>query len=185
MSDTPPKTPTTIATNGKPAMTDADSKFLIECLKNTKGAVTIDLDAVANALDYKNPRSVGNRLALLKKTYGLAITTSASGKDTGKEANKDASPVAGGPIKPDKVVKKRTPRKPAAKKPKKEEDDGDFKVQPVKDVEDKKVPATENVDEPMGDQGHDEVKAGPDDEPMADHKADRGDEALEANAIGA
>ncbi|KAI9825233.1 MAG: hypothetical protein M1832_001267 [Thelocarpon impressellum] len=113
-SDTP-KTPTKGAdsdetTNGTgdghPPMNETDSKFLLECLKHTKGSVTIDLDAVAKSLSYKNPRSVGNRLGVLKKMYGLTIVTSAASKDSGS--------AAGSPTKPEGVKKSRTPKKTAA-----------------------------------------------------------------------
>ncbi|KAI9827372.1 MAG: hypothetical protein M1826_006297 [Phylliscum demangeonii] len=123
-------------------MTDGDAKFLIECLKHTKGAVTIDLDAVAGALDYANPKSVGNRLGALKKRYNLTLTTSAA---TNKAQSGE---VGSGPISPDKVKKPRTPRKPAgegtprkrapAKKRAKKgetagEDDDAFKANDVKE----------------------------------------------------
>ncbi|KAI9784689.1 MAG: hypothetical protein M1816_000754 [Peltula sp. TS41687] len=112
-SDTP--------TNGVGGMSEADTKFLIECLKNTKDVVTVDIEAVASSLQYSNRRSVGNRLGLLRKRYGLAITTSSvSAKAATTTDVTDATDAATGPenplTTPEKVKKPRAPRTP--RKPK-------------------------------------------------------------------
>ena len=52
---------------------------------------------MAGTLGYSNPRSVGNKLAMMKKTYGLTINTTGSGSPAGKA-------VAGKPT-PNKVTK--------------------------------------------------------------------------------
>lgn len=67
--------------------------------------------AVAAALNYANPRSVGNRLSLLRKRYGLAITTNAA-----SSASSAAAP-GGGVKQPAKVKKPGQPRKSAGSGP--------------------------------------------------------------------
>ena len=56
---------------------------------------------MAEALGYKNPRSVGNRLAVLKKVHGLGLITTVAG------AAKDPSPTStsSSPAHPNKVTK--------------------------------------------------------------------------------
>lgn len=47
--------------------------------------------AVAEAVNYKDPRSIGNRLATLKTKYDLPITTTGKGK--AGEGSSDASAI--------------------------------------------------------------------------------------------
>ena len=47
---------------------------------------------MAGSLGYSNPRSVGNKLAFMKKTYGLTINTTGSGSPAGKAVAGKATP---------------------------------------------------------------------------------------------
>lgn len=69
----------------------------------------IDQVGVANALGMKNVRSVGNKVSLMKKKYGLPLGTG-SGKASGGEPSSPAVPKT---TKTDKITKS-TPKKKAA-----------------------------------------------------------------------
>ncbi|KAL3421284.1 hypothetical protein PVAG01_07729 [Phlyctema vagabunda] len=113
MSDTEEK-----GTNS--GMSADEVKFLMACLNNTTGGgITVDTAAIAEALNYKNPKSVANRLSAMKKKYGFPISGSGSGAKSGAASggasNGDAVAI---PKTPDKNrVKKAAPaRKKAASK---------------------------------------------------------------------
>ncbi|KAI9755053.1 MAG: hypothetical protein M1815_005218 [Lichina confinis] len=100
-----PNTPVTLG-----GVTPSDAKFLIECLKNSRGPVSVDVEKVASAMGLTNPKSVSNRLGQLKKKYGMEFTTS------GASGAKTATDVAGSPLAAGKVRKPRTPRTPKTPK---------------------------------------------------------------------
>ena len=92
---------------------DCSLSLVLMTTVHTYASFQIDLDVVAEALGYKNPRSVGNRLAVLKKVHGLGLITAVLKKvhglglittvaNAGKEAS---SAVAGSPTNPSKVTK--------------------------------------------------------------------------------
>jgi hypothetical protein len=101
-----PAPPTTPRANGEPAqspdiksptlatpaerseretvnISSKDVDFLIACLQHTTGgSITIDIQRVAEAKGFKNPRSVSNKILQLKKQYDLPFNTSAKGAAT-------------------------------------------------------------------------------------------------------
>ncbi|KAI9814029.1 MAG: hypothetical protein M1827_003493 [Pycnora praestabilis] len=83
-------------TNG---MSDTDTKFLVECLKNTESNITVNTEAVAAALGYTNVKSVANKLGVMKKRYDLNITAS------NKATANSAAMANGGPATPAKSYK--------------------------------------------------------------------------------
>ncbi|OBT82984.1 hypothetical protein VE02_08514 [Pseudogymnoascus sp. 03VT05] len=114
----PPKKLDTVAegvaeTNG--GMRADDVLFLIDCLQNnTGGQVQIDCSAVAKKRNMANPRSVANRIAVMKKKYGLPLATS-----TAKAAAKTSDVVDGNndvAIGTQASPVKRTPKKNATRK---------------------------------------------------------------------
>ncbi|KAF4625337.1 hypothetical protein G7Y89_g12834 [Cudoniella acicularis] len=110
-------------TESKTGMPQADVEFLIACLKNTTGgSIAIDTKAVAEAMNYTNHRSVGNRISALKKKYDLPFGASGVGKKA-KEGESSEPTVPSTP-NANRVTKKRTPAKkktPSKKAVKKEE----------------------------------------------------------------
>ncbi|KAL1959060.1 hypothetical protein VTO42DRAFT_3301 [Malbranchea cinnamomea] len=52
----------------------SDAIFMMECLKHVQNPITIDINAVAAALNYKNSISVANRIRVLKKQFGLEVS---------------------------------------------------------------------------------------------------------------
>ncbi|KAK2805118.1 hypothetical protein FQN50_006363 [Emmonsiellopsis sp. PD_5] len=53
-----------------------DEVFMMECLKHLQSPATVDINAVAKALGYKNSLSVANRVRVLKKKYDIEIICS-------------------------------------------------------------------------------------------------------------
>ncbi|KFZ05800.1 hypothetical protein V501_08013 [Pseudogymnoascus sp. VKM F-4519 (FW-2642)] len=92
-----------------------DVLFLIDCLQNnTGGQVQIDCSAVAKKRNMANPRSVANRIAIMKKKYGLPLATS-----TAKVAAKTSDVVDGNndvAVGTQASPVKRTTKKNAARK---------------------------------------------------------------------
>ncbi|KAG9241104.1 hypothetical protein BJ878DRAFT_448208 [Calycina marina] len=112
-------------------MPTSDITFLIACLQNTTGgAISIDNNKVAEKLQYKNPRSVGNKVNALKKKYNLPFGSSKL--DSPKKASYDAGPAQ--PTVP-KTPSKNKVTKPRGRstgtknkgKAKKEDDDEEMK----------------------------------------------------------
>ncbi|KAI9763014.1 MAG: hypothetical protein M4579_000077 [Chaenotheca gracillima] len=101
-------------------MPDADTKFLAECLRNSSSPITVDIEAVASTLDYANPRSVANRIAILRKKYDLGPITGKLRNGTSNDAS-PAKPAVLGPSTPMKVRKPRAaiPGKKASATPSK------------------------------------------------------------------
>ncbi|KAH7370834.1 hypothetical protein BKA65DRAFT_472009 [Rhexocercosporidium sp. MPI-PUGE-AT-0058] len=53
-----------------------DVEFIMTCIRNaTGGVLTVDGVKIATQLGFQNPRSVTNKISLIKKKYGLAIST--------------------------------------------------------------------------------------------------------------
>ncbi|GAD97998.1 hypothetical protein ANI_1_2588014 [Paecilomyces variotii No. 5] len=85
-----------------------DFGFALECLKSIDDNHNVDLTKVANALNYTNVQSVGNRYRVFRKKYGINLhCVTGSGVITTQDAGGDD---IGGPS----PVK--TPRKPRARK---------------------------------------------------------------------
>ncbi|KAI9835958.1 MAG: hypothetical protein M1837_003570 [Sclerophora amabilis] len=126
-------------------MNENDSKFLLVCLKHTTGAVNVDTDAVAKALNYANHRSVGNRLTALKKKYHLAFTTSGKGGGNGADSIAGSAQIAPSKVRktpspytqttPAQVGKKRSagPRAKRAKKVDDKESGDEIHSKTIKD----------------------------------------------------
>ncbi|KFY81910.1 hypothetical protein V500_10972 [Pseudogymnoascus sp. VKM F-4518 (FW-2643)] len=96
-------------------MRSDDVLFLIDCLQHTTGGqVQIDCGAVAKRRNMTNPKSVANRIAVMKKKYGLPLATSAAkgGAKIGEVADGNNDVAIG--TQPSPV--KRTPKKNAARK---------------------------------------------------------------------
>ncbi|PVH80954.1 hypothetical protein DL98DRAFT_571549 [Cadophora sp. DSE1049] len=93
----------------KENMSQQDIDFLLTCIKNTTGGVlTVDATKIATALNYSNPRSVTNKISLLKKKYGLAISTAGA-----KAASASASAgdgIAAAPAIPKTPAPPKTPK---------------------------------------------------------------------------
>ncbi|RAL66367.1 hypothetical protein DID88_006036 [Monilinia fructigena] len=80
-------------------MSQADVDFLMCCLRNTTGgSIQVDTQRVAQLLNYKNPRSVSNKVSNIKKKYDLPFGASSrtaeemASLNTGKHGKGDASP---------------------------------------------------------------------------------------------
>ncbi|CZR53693.1 uncharacterized protein PAC_03573 [Phialocephala subalpina] len=131
-------------------MPQGDVDFIMACIQNANdGVLTVDAAKIAANLGYNNVRSVGNRLNLIKKKYGLAISASAAKKSavTGADADASVSTPTKTPKTPNKVVKTpKTPRTKATPTPAKT----------------KKTPAKKSADADteMGDAEHDEEEGG-------------------------
>ncbi|QSZ33713.1 hypothetical protein DSL72_005284 [Monilinia vaccinii-corymbosi] len=132
-------------TNG--GMSQADVDFLMCCLRNTTGGsiqpfpiadgkqiLKIDTQRVAQILNYKNPRSVSNKVSNIKKKYDLpfgASSRTAEDMASTKPANGDDEPAV--PTTPSKnrvtkakaIPRSRATKKTSAKKSKKAVSDDD------------------------------------------------------------
>ncbi|KAG4026867.1 hypothetical protein MFRU_035g00190 [Monilinia fructicola] len=80
-------------------MSQADVDFLMCCLRNTTGgSIQVDTQRVAHLLNYKNPRSVSNKVSSIKKKYDLPFGASSrtaeemASLNPGKHGKGDASP---------------------------------------------------------------------------------------------
>ncbi|TAQ86150.1 hypothetical protein B7494_g5524 [Chlorociboria aeruginascens] len=120
---------TAAAEDGKPALSVSDLNFLVECLKNTTdgSSVIVDTCKVATVLGYANPRSVGNKISMMKKKYDINFSGSNKGASSSKAkaasdapAHKKASNAKGPnePAIPETPARKRVtkPRTPSTKK---------------------------------------------------------------------
>ncbi|KAI9647212.1 hypothetical protein NHQ30_003595 [Ciborinia camelliae] len=86
-------------TQANGGMSQADVDFLMCCLRNTTGgSIQVDTQRVAQLLNYKNPRSVSNKVSSIKKKYDLPFGASSrtaeemTSSNTGKAGKGDASP---------------------------------------------------------------------------------------------
>ncbi|KAL3421745.1 hypothetical protein PVAG01_05901 [Phlyctema vagabunda] len=82
----------------------ADVTFIMTCLQNTNGgSLYVNIPAVAQVLNYTNPKSVSNKLAFMRKRYHIPIITGTKvrGGQGGADGNEESlkSPVSG-PSKP-------------------------------------------------------------------------------------
>ncbi|KAM0159227.1 hypothetical protein ACHAPG_003709 [Botrytis cinerea] len=162
-------------TQGNGGMSQSDVDFLMCCLRNTTGGsiqgnfIKVDTQKVAQLLQYKNPRSVSNKVSFIKKKYDLPFGASSRTADEmagGKAGKGDVSPKkasdANGTNEPavpttpskNRVTKtKAAPRsrakKTPAKKPAKKAEESDEELSDVKDdeMEDVKEEANEEDDE--------------------------------------
>ncbi|KAK6606416.1 hypothetical protein H4I96_04878 [Botrytis cinerea] len=157
-------------TQGNGGMSQSDVDFLMCCLRNTTGgSIQVDTQKVAQLLQYKNPRSVSNKVSFIKKKYDLPFGASSRTADEmagGKAGKGDVSPKkasdANGTNEPavpttpskNRVTKtKAAPRsrakKTTAKKPAKKAEESDEELSDVKDdeMEDVKEEANEEDDE--------------------------------------
>ncbi|KAG0647931.1 hypothetical protein D0Z07_6046 [Hyphodiscus hymeniophilus] len=143
-------------------MTSVDVKFLITCLQNAAGgSISIDNTKVAEALNYKNPRSVANKIALLKKKYDLPLGTSGKGagaltaspktgttpKDATVPKTPTKTPTKGRVTKP--RVNSSTKKKPAPKtkvKAKAESDDEEGEEEKLQVESDGEIPCATQED---------------------------------------
>ncbi|OBT62024.1 hypothetical protein VE03_08252 [Pseudogymnoascus sp. 23342-1-I1] len=104
-----------VAETNDSGMRPEDVLFLIDCLQHTTGGhVQIDCNAVAKKRNMANHRSVANRIAAMKKKYGLPLATSAAKTpakigDVAGGTNDVAIGTQASPVK-------RTPKKNAARK---------------------------------------------------------------------
>ncbi|KAM0125668.1 hypothetical protein ACHAP3_009660 [Botrytis cinerea] len=153
-------------TQGNGGMSQSDVDFLMCCLRNTTGgSIQVDTQKVAQLLQYKNPRSVSNKVSFIKKKYDLPFGASSRTADEmagGKAGKGDVSPKkasdANGTNEPavpttpskNRVTKiKAAPRsrakKTPAKKPAKKAEESDEELSDVKDdeMEDVKEEANE------------------------------------------
>ncbi|KFY21969.1 hypothetical protein V493_06956 [Pseudogymnoascus sp. VKM F-4281 (FW-2241)] len=97
------------------SMRPEDVLFLIDCLQNTTGGqVQIDCSAVAKKRSMANKKSAANRIALMKKKYGLPLATSTAkaAAKIGEVADGNGDVAMGTQASP----VKRTPKKNAARK---------------------------------------------------------------------
>jgi len=104
-------------------------------------STVVDTQAVAAALDYKNHRSVGNKVSVLKKRYNLPFgSTAKTTNAAAAEANSAIHPFSPNPMTPtkNKVTKPKTPaskrKTPVKNKAKKVESDDD--EEPISKQED-------------------------------------------------
>ncbi|KFY92065.1 hypothetical protein V498_05176 [Pseudogymnoascus sp. VKM F-4517 (FW-2822)] len=92
-----------------------DVLFLIDCLQHTTGGqVQIDCNAVAKKRNMANHRSVANRIAIIKKKYGLPLVTSAAKAVAKNDEVADGNNIVAMSTQASPV--KRTPKKNAALK---------------------------------------------------------------------
>ncbi|KAJ8071508.1 hypothetical protein OCU04_001827 [Sclerotinia nivalis] len=77
-------------------MSQVEVDFLMCCLRNTTGgSIQVDTQKVAQLLNYKNPRSVSNKVSSIKKKYNLpfgASSRTAEEMAVSKPGRGDASP---------------------------------------------------------------------------------------------
>lgn len=79
------------AAGSGPAPSTEDWQFLMDCVKcAVGGSVAIDCNAVANLRGMKNPRSVVNRIATMRKKYAFPL-----------QASNSAGTVRSSPVKAD------------------------------------------------------------------------------------
>ncbi|KAF7916624.1 uncharacterized protein EAE98_010633 [Botrytis deweyae] len=151
-------------------MSQADVDFLMCCLRNTTGgSIQVDTQKVAQLLNYKNPRSVSNKVSSIKKKFDLPFGASSRTADEvagGKAGKGDLSPKkasdANGTNEPavpttpskNRVTKAKATPKPRAKKvpakksaKKVEESDEELSDVKDEDMEDVKEESKEEDDE--------------------------------------
>ncbi|KAF7956922.1 hypothetical protein EAE96_004246 [Botrytis aclada] len=164
MSDNDAPSSQTQANGG---MSQADVDFLMCCLRNTTGgSIQVDTQKVAQLLNYKNPRSVSNKVSSIKKKFDLPFGASSRTADEvagGKAGKGDVSPKnANGANEPavpttpskNRVTKAKATPKPRAKKvpakkfaKKVEESDEELSDVKDEDMEDVKEEGKEEDDE--------------------------------------
>ncbi|CZT11846.1 hypothetical protein WAI453_003138 [Rhynchosporium graminicola] len=112
----------TAAAGKAEAMSQADTDFILVCIKNAIGGVlTVDGNKIAAELNYTNPRSVTNKISAIKKKYGLPISTASASKTSADFASaplRKVKKTPGAPKTPNGKITKRkaTPKKTSAKK---------------------------------------------------------------------
>ncbi|RFU33423.1 hypothetical protein B7463_g2928, partial [Scytalidium lignicola] len=79
--------------SGKGGIPDSDATFLLSCIRNAGTIAQIDMKTVAKELGFSNPRSVSNKITMLKKKYNINFSTTGNSptkqSDTSKVASKD------------------------------------------------------------------------------------------------
>ncbi|OJD27632.1 hypothetical protein ACJ73_00965 [Blastomyces percursus] len=80
---------------------EADAIFMMVCLKHLQTPATIDVSAVAKALNYKNPMSVSNRIREIRKQFNLQqhLTCSTNSANGGATTPRKGAKTSIGPIK--------------------------------------------------------------------------------------
>ncbi|KAK2751338.1 hypothetical protein FQN55_001073 [Onygenales sp. PD_40] len=102
-----------------------DEVFMMECLKHLQTPATIDINAVAKALGYKNSASVANRVRVLKKKYDIEIICS--------QGPASGSTGAGGVSATPSRKGAKAARRPIAVKPEADDEEGaEVKEHPAK-----------------------------------------------------
>ncbi|PGH33816.1 hypothetical protein GX50_03385 [[Emmonsia] crescens] len=78
-----------------------DAIFMMECLKHLQTPATIDVSAVAKALNYGNPGSVANRIRVIRKQFNLQqhLTCSTNSANGGAATPRKGAKASTGPIK--------------------------------------------------------------------------------------
>ncbi|KAH8820583.1 hypothetical protein F5884DRAFT_744933 [Xylogone sp. PMI_703] len=80
-------------TAAKGGIPDSDATFLLCCIRNAGTIAQIDMNTVAKELGFSNPRSVGNKITMLKKKYNINFSTTGNTptkqSSTTKIASKD------------------------------------------------------------------------------------------------
>ncbi|EEH17262.1 hypothetical protein PABG_07349 [Paracoccidioides brasiliensis Pb03] len=110
----------------------SDALFMMECMKHLQTPATIDIAAVAKALNYSHTGSVANRIRGIKKRFNLQQHLTCSNVSAGGEAFtlRKGAKVSSRPIKTKmesaeegggdiKTEKAKAGRKPCAKQPRK------------------------------------------------------------------
>ncbi|KAF7872487.1 hypothetical protein EAF04_003408 [Stromatinia cepivora] len=113
-------------------MSQVEVDFLMCCLRNTTGgSIQVDTQKVAQLLNYKNPRSVSNKVSSIKKKYNLpfgassrtaeemAVSKPGRGDSSPKkasDANGDNEPAIPTTPSKNRVTKAKATPKPRAKK---------------------------------------------------------------------
>ncbi|KAF7879864.1 uncharacterized protein EAF02_008034 [Botrytis sinoallii] len=155
-------------------MSQADVDFLMCCLRNTTGGsiqgknLKVDTQKVAQLLNYKNPRSVSNKVSSIKKKFDLPFGASSrtadevAGGKAGKgdvslkkasDANGTNEPAVPTTPSKNRVTKAKATPKPRAKKvpakksAKKVESDEELSDVKDEDMEDVKEESKEEDDE--------------------------------------
>ncbi|RDW75290.1 hypothetical protein BP6252_06432 [Coleophoma cylindrospora] len=74
----------------------ADLTFIMTCLQHCNGGtISVNIPAVARALNYTNPKSVTNKLAFMRKRYNIPVTgarvRSSDGNEEGRRSSSGGS----------------------------------------------------------------------------------------------
>ncbi|APA05600.1 predicted protein [Sclerotinia sclerotiorum 1980 UF-70] len=149
-------------------MSQVEVDFLMCCLRNTTGgSIQVDTQKVAQLLNYKNPRSVSNKVSSIKKKYNLpfgASSRTAEEMAVSKPGKGDASPKkasdANGDNEPavpttpsknrvtkTKAIPKPRVKKTPAKKPTKKVAAEESQEEELSDVEDEEMEDAKEEDD--------------------------------------